>query len=304
MDPTVQRAEATEQAAISEGREILSRVSKDKFRLGELAILLRKHGQTDEQIARGWHCHQSTVNRTRRVAERFMHACIKLTWSWRAYCEMLTWDDLDDCLEYAAECDVQHFHELEAWRNTRRQFTVGKPEPVQAPTVQAPEPFEPIAVPKQEEQQKHRETPEPKPSKAIATKQEPEHIDLRKAAGDAIRALRQLASDSDLRTRQATGKQLRKLADELDPPPSARFDAPTLEDVTAYCAEKGYTFEPEAAWAFYEANGWKQANGNKLKSWKAAMLTCQQRENKENGQSGNNSGLNSSLEALARAGNL
>lgn len=56
-----------------------------------------------------------------------------------------------------------------------------------------------------------------------------------------------------------------------------RFTPPTVEEVRAYCVEKGFTFDPEAFVAFYESKGWKVGR-NPMKSWKAACTTWQKRE--------------------------
>ena len=57
-----------------------------------------------------------------------------------------------------------------------------------------------------------------------------------------------------------------------------RFTPPTLDEVRAYVAEKGYTFDPETFHAYYETSGWKLANGNQMKSWQSACVTWQKRE--------------------------
>ena len=59
---------------------------------------------------------------------------------------------------------------------------------------------------------------------------------------------------------------------------TTRFVPPTLDEVTAYCKEKGYTFSPEAFHAYYEANGWVQGKGKPIKKWQACCVTWQQRE--------------------------
>ncbi len=61
-----------------------------------------------------------------------------------------------------------------------------------------------------------------------------------------------------------------------------RFTPPSVEEVRAYCAEKGYTFDPESFHAFYESKGWKVGR-NPMKSWKAACVTWQNRRNDEKG---------------------
>lgn len=50
------------------------------------------------------------------------------------------------------------------------------------------------------------------------------------------------------------------------------FKKPTIEEVEAYCNEKGYPIDPETFWHFYESKGW-MVGKNKMKSWKDACVT-------------------------------
>lgn len=63
-----------------------------------------------------------------------------------------------------------------------------------------------------------------------------------------------------------------------------RFAPPSVEEVRAYCAEKGYTFDPEAFVAFYESKGWKVGR-NPMRSWRAACTTWQKRQGDGKGAS-------------------
>ena len=58
-----------------------------------------------------------------------------------------------------------------------------------------------------------------------------------------------------------------------------RFTPPTLQEVQDYCNERGNNIDPEHFLAFYEANGWKQSNGNAIKNWKACIVTWEKRDN-------------------------
>lgn len=49
-----------------------------------------------------------------------------------------------------------------------------------------------------------------------------------------------------------------------------KFSPPTDADVEAYVLEKGYHFNPAQFVPYYEKQGWKQANGQPIKDWKAA----------------------------------
>ena len=62
--------------------------------------------------------------------------------------------------------------------------------------------------------------------------------------------------------------------------PKRGFCPPSVDEVSAYCAERGYTFDPEAFVAFYESKGWKVGR-NPMKSWQAACTTWQKRQGEE-----------------------
>ena len=61
---------------------------------------------------------------------------------------------------------------------------------------------------------------------------------------------------------------------------NAKFVPPTLDEVRAYCTEKGYTFDPELFFNYYDANSWVQGQGKgkPIRSWKACCNTWQIRE--------------------------
>lgn len=54
---------------------------------------------------------------------------------------------------------------------------------------------------------------------------------------------------------------------------SVRFIPPTVEEVSDYCFEKGYSFDPEAFVAYYASQNWKKANGQPLSNWHKACAT-------------------------------
>lgn len=56
-----------------------------------------------------------------------------------------------------------------------------------------------------------------------------------------------------------------------------RFTPPSLQEVREHCTEKGYTFDPEQFFAFYESKGWK-VGSSPMKSWRAACTTWQKRQ--------------------------
>ena len=62
----------------------------------------------------------------------------------------------------------------------------------------------------------------------------------------------------------------------VSPKKKLGFVKPTVEEVAALIAEKGYHFDAEMFINFYESNGW-MVGKNKMKNWKAACNTWEQR---------------------------
>ena len=58
-----------------------------------------------------------------------------------------------------------------------------------------------------------------------------------------------------------------------------RFIPPTVEQIKAYCDERGsYWIDPEHFIDYYEARGWILSNGKKMVDWKAAVRTWEKNE--------------------------
>ena len=53
---------------------------------------------------------------------------------------------------------------------------------------------------------------------------------------------------------------------------ASRFTPPSLDEVRAYCEERGNNVDPERFIDFYESKGW-MIGKNKMKDWKAAVRT-------------------------------
>ena len=58
--------------------------------------------------------------------------------------------------------------------------------------------------------------------------------------------------------------------------PVVRFIKPTLDQVKDHIREKGYHFDAESFYAFYESKGWKVGN-QPMKSWEMACITWEKR---------------------------
>ena len=59
--------------------------------------------------------------------------------------------------------------------------------------------------------------------------------------------------------------------------PSKRFTPPTLDDVSDYCYERGSSVDPQRFVDYYTSNGW-MVGKNKMKDWKAAVRTWEQKD--------------------------
>lgn len=66
--------------------------------------------------------------------------------------------------------------------------------------------------------------------------------------------------------------------EEAEPPTrSKRFTPPTVDEVRAYCQERGNNVDPQRFVDYYSSNGW-MVGKSKMKDWKAAVRTWEQRE--------------------------
>ena len=61
--------------------------------------------------------------------------------------------------------------------------------------------------------------------------------------------------------------------------PTKRFTPPTVEEVAEYCYERGNRVDPQRFVDYYTSNGW-MVGKNKMKDWKAAVRTWEQKEGK------------------------
>lgn len=83
----------------------------------------------------------------------------------------------------------------------------------------------------------------------------------------------------DPSTQVRLGKgSLGKEKEQADKPPRARrFTPPTVEEVTEYCRERGNGISPDAFIDYYTARDWTLGKGQKMKDWKAAVRTWENR---------------------------
>lgn len=75
-------------------------------------------------------------------------------------------------------------------------------------------------------------------------------------------------TDKDIKEKESKKKSADK--------PQRSFTPPTLEEVRAYCAERKNNVDAQRFMDFYESKGWFVGK-NKMKDWKAAVRTWEQR---------------------------
>ena len=69
-----------------------------------------------------------------------------------------------------------------------------------------------------------------------------------------------------------------KIEGKADKPPRApRFIPPTVDEVTAYCQDRGNKVDPQRFVDFYAAKGW-MVGKNKMRDWKASVRTWESKE--------------------------
>ena len=59
--------------------------------------------------------------------------------------------------------------------------------------------------------------------------------------------------------------------------PAVKFIKPTVEEIAAYCKEKGLKIDVKHFFTYYESNGWKVGR-NAMKSWQAACASWAARD--------------------------
>jgi hypothetical protein len=65
---------------------------------------------------------------------------------------------------------------------------------------------------------------------------------------------------------------------------SGKLRPPSVDDVAAYCRERGNSVDPQQFVAFYESNGWRVGK-NPMRDWKAAVRTWERRQASDSSRS-------------------
>ena len=82
-------------------------------------------------------------------------------------------------------------------------------------------------------------------------------------------------------SQKSTNEESKESKKDSMPPRRTRFTPPTVEEVKAYCAERGNHVDADRFVDFYTANGWTQGRGKPIKDWKACVRTWERSDREE-----------------------
>ena len=70
---------------------------------------------------------------------------------------------------------------------------------------------------------------------------------------------------------------------DTDKKPQKRFVKPTLDEIKAYCQERGNNVDAKAFFDYYDTGNWKDAKGKPVKNWKQKVITWERSDGNGNG---------------------
>jgi hypothetical protein len=99
---------------------------------------------------------------------------------------------------------------------------------------------------------------------------------------DCIQCIQNVSNtDTQVRLGKASqGKASQGKASQGKSERAPRFSPPSLDEVSAYCKERGNKVDAETFVDFYSGKGW-MVGKNKMKDWKACVRTWEKREQKD-----------------------
>ena len=72
--------------------------------------------------------------------------------------------------------------------------------------------------------------------------------------------------------------QVRLGKDRLGKGNNTMASTPTLEDIQEYCKSRHNNVDAQRFFDYYEASGWKDSKGNKVKNWKQKVITWEKHD--------------------------
>lgn len=97
--------------------------------------------------------------------------------------------------------------------------------------------------------------------------------------GETAEGQKRTLSDKSIELELEIEKDIREAQAPTPPEESRKFRRPFLEEVSAYCQERGNGVSAQRFIDFYEAKGWKIGK-NSMKDWRAAVRTWEDGDRK------------------------
>lgn len=94
----------------------------------------------------------------------------------------------------------------------------------------------------------------------------------------------QNVSSPDTQVRLGKDRKAKSKSVKADKPPrAARFTPPTVDEVRAYCQERGNSVDPERFVDFYASKGWLVGK-TRMKDWRAAVRSWERSDSQQKAQ--------------------
>lgn len=125
-----------------------------------------------------------------------------------------------------------------------------------------------------ERQRKHR----------LRLAEKAEECDKVTAVGDIVTLLSQPVTKchTEIEKERERDEEIEKERDSGADAPKRKtktgFKIPLVDEVSAYCAERHNSIDPDKFVDYYTAQGWKLSNGQPMKDWRAAVRNWEHRE--------------------------
>lgn len=97
---------------------------------------------------------------------------------------------------------------------------------------------------------------------------------------ESDKSTERVGEESDNNIKNKKKNKLKVKNNMLESNTRTRFVAPTLDDVSAYCSERGNGVDPQQFIDFYTSKGWKVGD-QPMKDWKAAVRTWERRDGRQ-----------------------
>lgn len=110
-----------------------------------------------------------------------------------------------------------------------------------------------------------------------------ENVGSETSAAERMRKMRERNNVTPLLQDRYGEKEIEKdkEIEKRDRKKSKKFIPPTIEEVKAYIAEKGYHVDAEFFWNYYDKGQWMRKDGTPVLNWKQTLVTWEKKESEK-----------------------